>query len=319
MMRVGLLSNPKSEGNRRGMLALEAVFASHPEILHRRFLPEEGFGPPLAAMAEAGVELLVVNSGDGTVHGVLTELLAKRPFEALPMVAILPRGMANMTAADCGLQGKNAATLERLFQACRDGVIDQHLVTRHVLKVDYADDRVAPRGMFLGAAGIVDVIRHVTGKLHTRGIKGEWSHAAAIVGLLAGTVFQGLEALGLRPHEVGISVDGGKRQDERLLILLATSLDRLVLRSRPFWGTKGKPVRHTRITHPPKRLIRSARRVLYGDDAPRSLPEDYRSGGADRLELWLDAPFTIDGEFFTPSRDRSVVITADETIRFVRL
>jgi diacylglycerol kinase (ATP) len=59
--------------------------------------------------------------------------------------------------------------------------------------------------------------------------------------------------------------------------------------------------------------------VLYGDDAPRNLPEDYQSGGADRLELWLDAPFTIDGEFFTPARDRPVVITADETIRFVRL
>ena len=318
-MRIGLLSNPKSEGNRQGMAALTKVIDRHPVILHRRFDPVEGFGPPLAAMAEAGVELVVVNSGDGTVHGVLTELLAKMPFEVLPMVAILPRGMANMTAADCGLVGKDAATLERLLEACRDGRIVQHLVTRHVLKVDYADDRVAPRGMFMGAAGIVDVIRHVTGKLHTRGIKGEWSHAAAIVGLLAGTVFHGLDALGLRPHEVGIAVDGSKRQDERLLILIATSLDRLVLRSRPFWGTTGKPVRHTRIAHPPKRLIRSARRVLYGDDAPRALPEDYRSGGADRLELWLDAPFTIDGEFFTPTRDRPVVITADETIRFVRL
>jgi diacylglycerol kinase (ATP) len=318
-MRVGLLSNPKSEGNRRGMMALEAVIDSSPLIMHHRFVPEAGFGPPLAAMAEAGVELLIVNSGDGTVHGVLTELLAKKPFDSLPMVAILPRGMANMTAADCGLEGKDAATLERLLEACRDGRIDQHVVIRHVLKVDYADDRVAPRGMFLGAAGIVDVIRHVTGKLHTRGIKGEWSHAAAIVGLLAGTVFKGLEALGLRPHEIGLRVDEGERQNERLLILLATSLDRLVLRSRPFWGTKGKPVRHTSIVHPPKRLIRSARRVLYGNDAPRALPEDYRSGGADRLELWLDAPFTIDGEFFTPTRDRPVVITADETIRFVRL
>ena len=318
-MRVGLLSNPKSEGNRWGMAAVSEVIERHPEILHRQFVPEEGFGPPLAAMAEAGVELLVVNSGDGTVHGVLTELLARMPFEVLPRVAILPRGMANMTAADCGLRGKDAATFERLLEACRAGRIAQHLVTRHVLKVDYAEDRVAPRGMFMGAAGIVDVIRHVTGKLHTRGIKGEWSHAAAIIGLLAGTVFKGYEALGLRPHEVGIRVDGGERQDERLLILLATSLDRLVLRSRPFWNTQGKPVRHTRISHPPKRLIRSARRVLYGDDAPRALPEDYRSGGADRLELWLAAPFTIDGEFFTPAADRPVIVTADETIRFVRL
>jgi len=318
-MRIGLLSNPKSEGNRKGMAALEAVVEASPEILHRRFVPAEGFAPPLAAMAEAGVELLIVNSGDGTVHGVLTELLAHRPFAQLPLLAILPRGMANMTAADCGLEGKDAATLERLLQACRAGRLDAHLVTRHVLKVDYADDRAAPRGMFMGAAGIVDVIRHVTGKLHTRGIKGEWSHAAAIVGLLAGTAVKGYEALGLRPHDVGLAVDGSARVDEQLLILIATTLDRLVLKSRPFWATGGKPVRYTRIGHPPARLIRSARRVLYGPDAPRDLPRDYRSGGAERLELWLAAPFTIDGEFFTPSPDRPVVVTADETVRFVRL
>ncbi len=318
-MRIGLLSNPKSEGNKRGMAALEVLVEESPEILHRRFVPAEGFAPPLAAMAEAGAELLVVNSGDGTVHGVLTELLAHRPFEHLPTIAILPRGMANMTAADCGLRGKDAATLVRLLRACRVGKLDQHLVRRHVLKVDYAEGGVAPRGMFMGAAGIVDVIRHVTGRLHSRGIKGEWSHAAAIVGLLAGATVKGYEALGLEPHDVGLVIDNGERVDERLLLLIATTLDRLVLKSRPFWATGGKPVRYTRIAHPPARLIRNAHRVLYGDDAPRALPEDYRSGGADRLELWLDAPFTIDGEFFTPTPERPVVVTADETIRFVRL
>jgi hypothetical protein len=71
------------------------------------------------------------------------------------------------------------------------------------LKVDYAEGRTPARGMFLGAAGIVDVIRHVTGKLHSKGIKGEWSHAAAILGLLGGTLFKGFEALGLRPHTSG--------------------------------------------------------------------------------------------------------------------
>ena len=37
---------------------------------------------------------------------VLTRLLEKHPFETLPYLAILPRGMANTTAADVGLRGK---------------------------------------------------------------------------------------------------------------------------------------------------------------------------------------------------------------------
>jgi len=318
-MRIGLLSNTRSERNRDGMAALAAVIDRAPEILHRRFRPEEGFGPPLRAMAEAGVELVVVNSGDGTVHGVLTEILAQRPFVTVPRMAILPRGMANMTAADCGLKGSGPDTLERLLAVCRQGTVDNHVTPRQALKVDYAEDRTAPRGMFMGAAGIVDVIDHVKKKLHSRGIKGEWSHAAAIVGLLAGVVTRGYAALGLKPHQVGLAVDGAPRTDERLLILIATSLDRLVLRSRPFWGTRGQPVRHMRISYPPKRLIRSAPRILYGSDERRLPGTDYQSGGARLLELWLDAPFTIDGEFFTPSPDRPVRITADETVRFVRL
>ena len=318
-MRIGLLSNVRSERNRNSVATLAPVIDRAPEILHRVFRPEEGFGPPLRAMAEAGAELVVVNSGDGSVHGVLTELLANRPFADVPRVAILPRGMANMTAADCGLLGADARTLERLVGAARAGRIDDHLAPRHVLKVDYAEGRTPARGMFLGAAGIVDVIRHVTGKLHSKGIKGEWSHAAAILGLLGGTLFKGFEALGLRPHTVGIGIDSGPVQDERLLILIATTLERLVLRSRPFWGVGEKPIRHTRISHPPKRLIRKSARILYGPDDRRLPEDDYRSGGATRLELRLDAPFTIDGEFFTPDRDRPVVVTADETVRFVRL
>ena len=319
-MRIGLLSNTRSERNRKGMAAIEAVLERAPDIMHHAFAPAEGFGPPLRAMAEHGVDLLVVNSGDGTVHGVLTELLANRPFGSeLPRVAVLPRGMANMTAADCGLKGPGAASLERLIKACNEGAVDRHLAIRHVLKVDYANGALAPRGMFFGAAGIVDVIRHVTDKLHTKGIKGEWSHLAAVLGLLSGTLLRGYEALGLRPHQVGIGIDGNGRHDERLLIAIATSLDHLVLRSRPFWGTDGLPVRHMRISYPPKGLIRNALRILYGGPERRLPSRDYRSGGARRLELWLDQPFTIDGEFFTPSADRPVVLTADETIRFVRL
>lgn len=318
-MRIGLLSNSRSERNRKGMSALLPMIEATPEILHHVFDPAEGFEPPLRAMAQAGAELVVVNSGDGTVQGVLTTLLANQPFSSLPRVAILPRGMANMTAADCGLKGANARTLERLVLTARAGGLDQHVTVRHILKVDYTDGRTAPRGMFFGAAGIVDIIRHVTGRLHARGIKGEWSHAVAMLGLLGGTLVRGYEALGLQRHEVAIGIDSGPLHDERLLLLIASTLERLVLRSRPFWGVGDKPIRHTRISHPPRRLIRHAPRILYGPDG-RLLPvEDYRSGGASKLVLRLDAPFTIDGEFFTPAADRPVVVTADETISFVQL
>lgn len=318
-MRIGLLSNPGSTRNRAGMGAIEALAERTPEILHKRFDPAQGFGPPLQRFAATGCDLVVVSGGDGTVQGVLTELLAHRPFARPPALAILPRGMANMTATDCGLGDHDAATLEQLVAACRAGQLADSLVSRHVLKADFADDATAPRGMFMGAAGIIDTIQFVTGKLHSRGIKGEWSHAATILGLLGLCLFRGFKALGLRPHRIGLSVDGTERRDEELAILFATTLDRLVLHSRPYWGAGDLPLRHTRFAYPPRGLVRHARRLLYGG-ADRRLPADsYRSGGARRLELWLDGPFTIDGEFFTPAPGRPVTVTADETVQFVRL
>ncbi|HRY23530.1 MAG: hypothetical protein H6852_13240 [Geminicoccaceae bacterium] len=318
-MRIGLLSNPGSTRNRVGMAAIEALAERTPEILHRRFEPALGFGPPLQSFAAAGCDLVVVSGGDGTVQGILTELLAHHPFAELPALAILPRGMANMTATDCGLAGHDAATLERLVAACRAGRLADSLVTRHILKADFADGVPAPRGMFMGAAGIIDIILFVTGRLHSRGIKGEWSHAATILGLLGLCLFRGFQALGLRAHRIGLAIDGTARRDEVLAILIATTLDRLVLRSRPYWGAGDLPLRHTRFAHPPRGLVRHAWRLLYGG-ADRRLPSDsYRSGGGRRLELWLDGPFTIDGEFFTPAPGRPVTVTADETIRFARV
>ena len=75
-MRIGLLSNPGSTRNRVGMAAIEALAERTPEILHRRFEPALGFGPPLQSFAAAGCDLVVVSGGDGTVQGILTELLA---------------------------------------------------------------------------------------------------------------------------------------------------------------------------------------------------------------------------------------------------
>lgn len=318
-MRIGLLSNRGSTRNREGMGAIDALVERTPEILHLGFVPDEGFGPPVRSFAAAGCDLIVCSGGDGTVHGVLTELLEHRPFAKPPALAILARGMANMTATDCGLDGNGPTTLERLVATCREGRLPSKLVTRHILKADYADDAIAPRGLFMGAAGIVDIIHFVTRRLHSRGIKGEWSHAVTILGLLGLCLVRGFEALGLRPHRTGLAIDGEARREEELAILIATTLDRLVLHSRPYWGVGDRPLRHTRFAYPPKGLVRHARRLLYGGANRRLPPESYRSGGAGRLDLWLDSPFTIDGEFFTPVAGRPVTVTADETMSFVRL
>ena len=317
--RIGLISNPKSERNRKGLERLRARIDAQPEIIHRELAPERPLDDILRELAGAGIDILVCNSGDGMVQAAMTSLLEKSIFERPPLLAIWPRGMANMTAADCGLRSRGWSSLERLIAAANADRLDEIRLRRHVLRVDYRDDRPVQCGMFMGALGIYDAIRICKGSVHKHGFKGEWSHAITLAGLLAGSLFRGLEALGIDGHDVRLRVDQGELLDERLLLLLCTTLDHLVLRSRPFWQTEGGPLRFTRIAHPPLGLVRNAWKVLYGGE-PRRLPEThYRSLGAGRVELWLDEPFTIDGEFFEPLRTRPVRVTAFETLVLLRV
>ena len=317
--RLGVISNPRSERNKAGLAAMRDQLGGRPEIVHREIGPELTLDEALAEMADARIDVLVCNSGDGMVQAAMTSLLEKRLLGSPPPIAIWPRGMANMTAADCGLRSRDWRSVERLLEIMQAGRTGEFSTRRHVLRVDYRDDALVERGMFMGGLGIYDAIQICTGDVHTKGFKGEWSHAVTLAGLLLGSVFKGLDALGIDGHDIRLRVDQGELLDEHLLLVLCTTLDRLVLRSRPFWSCEGGPVRFTRISHPPKALVRNAWRILYGGE-PRRLPEThYRSCGARQVELWLDEPFTIDGEFFEPHRTRPVRVSAYETLDFIRV
>lgn len=313
---LGVIHNARSTRNLDRLGELRAAFEGGPEAVQLDFENGASLAELLDELARREVGLLVVNGGDGTVQGVLTELLERRPFAEPPPVAILPRGMANMTANDCGLRRRDAAAVRRLQELVRERALAPHLVTRRVLRIDNIADAPPQRGMFFGAAGIYDAIQLCKGEVHTRGLKGELANLVTLVHLLANW------AIGRKPEgmlegaEVGIRLDGQERRGRQLLVL-ATTLDRLVVRSRPYWNEELGPVRFTSIAHPPERLVRSARRVLYGGHRDR-LPEGYFSRGAHRVELDMGLPFTIDGQFFRARADAPLLITAPEDLRFVR-
>ena len=316
-MRVGLISNARSERNKAGLADLDAALAATSDIRHLHF---DGSRPMTELLALLdGIELLAINGGDGTVQAALTSLLEDRPLDPLPTVAILPRGMANMTAADVGLKGRNAAALGRLLAVARGGELGGHLLERRILRVDGIRGWPAQRGMFFGAAGIYEAIRICKGQVHTLGLKGELSHGVTLGWLLLNAALRGLDAVGIHGHDIGVSADGAPPVVERRLLVLAPTLDRLVLGSRPFWNTGGRPVRFTSIAYDAPGIVRHARRILYGGDAGRGLPAGFDSLGAERIELDLDGPFTIDGQFFEPTPGRPLVLTAPDSARFVRL
>ena len=318
-LRIAMLSNPLSQRNRAGMAAIEEVVAGRRDIRHVRFEPGMDLQALLAELAAAGTDLLVLNSGDGLVHGVLGALFLGGAFPTPPPLALLPRGMTNMTAADVGVGGRDARTLRRLLAMLDRGELAQHLVRRNVLKVDYDPQRPGERGMFFGAAGVYDGIHLCTGSIHTRGLTGSWASTSTILAILGRVLLRGVEATGIGGDEIAVSIDGGPWTGGPRALLLATTLDRLVLGTRPFWNNGDAPIHFTVFDHPPVGILRHAWTLLFGG-RERQLPAPpFHSSGGHRIELRLDRPFTIDGEFFRAAPGTPIVITAEEEIRYVKL
>lgn len=319
MSKIGLISNSQSQRNRRGLHEIQQILGGTPDVVHIAVDARQELDEVLAEFARREVGLVLINGGDGTVQTVLTRLLEDPRFEIMPYLAILPRGMANTTAADVGLRGKAGAALTRLIAASRDGTLADHALERPILRIQNVQGGAPQRGMMFGAGAIPDAIELCCREVYARGLKGEVGMGVTLVAILLGGVL-GRRGNGvLRGHDIGVALDGGSENRTDRLLVLATTLHRLILGSRPFWNYDGQPIRYTSIGYPPEHLLRSAPKVLYGWRRHALRPEVYDSRGAWRIAVRVDAPITVDGETFHPLPGQPVLITAADHARFVRL
>jgi diacylglycerol kinase (ATP) len=319
MPKIGLISNPLSQRNRRGLDEIGAAVGGMPDVIHITTDGREVLDEALLELGRQEVGVLLISGGDGTVQTVLTRLFETTSFERMPYLAILPRGMANTTAADVGLRGKAAAALGRLISATRDGTLAEHVVERRILRVENIRGSAAQRGLMFGAGAITDAIEFCCRQVYARGLNGKLGMSVALAGLLLGAVLPRRANRVLRSHAIGVALDGAREDQVDWLLVLATTLDRLMLWSRPFWNYDGQPIRYTGIAYPPEHLVRSAPKVLYGWRRQTLPPEVYHSQGAWRIAVRVDAPFTVDGEMFHPLAEQPVVITAADNAKFIRL
>jgi diacylglycerol kinase (ATP) len=295
-MSTGLIVNPYSRRrNNRGLALaerLKGVPGASVAILERfSALPDI-----LRQFAGQGVDTIFISAGDGTVHAVQTELAERNPFAGLPRLAILPHGTTNMTAADLGVKTK---AFDRQVALIGAGGEPDVVKTRPTVKVVNPDDGKVRHGMFLGTGGIWRGVRFCQDSVQATGLKGDWAAGLALAAGLARALF-GRAVVGAdrldRPYKMHIEADGETLANSLQVVFFATTLDRLILGTRPFWGGGTGPLRATAIAHPPPSL-RWARRVLYGGEE-RDLPEQCLSFRARSIAVAVGCPFVMDGESF---------------------
>jgi len=318
-MRVGVISNPRSRQNLRGMAAIRELLARHPGISHRDVASRAENAAALGDLAAAGVDLVVINGGDGTVQGVLTEIINGGRFPTLPKLAVLPTGMTNLVALDVGLQGNPLESLARLIdRAAGDQALPE--VRRAVISMRYAADQPPAHGLFFGGAAFYRGTVMGRDQVHRVGVQKSMAAGLSLFWFLFLAFFSrtGRNPL-YRGEEMAVRVDGHLLPEPEQFVLLGTTLERLILGMMPFWGDGPGSLRYTSVAFPLRRFACALLPLLRGRPRPWMESRGYRSGRAREISVVTDCPIVMDGEVFLTSRDVPVLLRADRDVAFVRL
>lgn len=321
-MRLGVLSNFSAGGGGQRAERIREFLREHPDIPQVEPGGAGGVRPALSYLAERGVDVLAVNGGDGTLQRTLTELLSANGeiFPKMPLVAPLRAGRTNMSALDIGSDRHPVRALDRLLRGTRDNSIQFRLVIRPVLRVDLGPDEPAQYGMFCGVGVIhraIELVHRVFPYGRSQGVFG----SGVVTFSLLARHLSGEQNGILNPDEVAIRLDGKPLEGHSFRLVIASTLRRLFLRINPFWGSEQAPIRFTALDPESTRQFGNIVKVLRGrvpHDKRGTHEHGYTSHNVFTGQLSLDCGLTVDGELFPPVPGRTVKLSADERIRFVR-
>lgn len=325
MVRIALLSNPRSTGNRAQLPRIRSFCAEHHEIFHYEVEHVDQIAAALRTIARVGPRVLVINGGDGTVQSTVTELYHGGHFDgAPPPVAVLPNGKTNLIASDLGATGDAVAALERVLEIAR-GPLDEHVVTRELIALTHEDDGVADGlppvlGMFLGGAALAETILYCRNKIYPLGLPNWVSHLVATFALVLSLVF-GMRAAFLpqraAPMKVSMLRQGVLTGSYSLLIV--TTLRKMLIGSTIKNQSRTSALQLMLVDQNPWALVRgilAGRLGKLGENLVDGV--HFRRGDEIRIESDRSSVF-LDGELFQARRGRSIVLRQTAPLPFLRL
>ena len=319
MLRVGVVSNPNSGGNQKGLGAVRNILARYPNHLHRE---AQTLVDAVAVLEEFGrneIDLLVINGGDGTIQTVLTAMFSCRPFSRMPVLALLCAGTDSIIARDAGIKGSRDRGLRKLLNWLNTGEGKWGIVRRPVMKVEISSHQQPLYGMIFGAAVIYQAIEFCRRNIHTKGVHGELAPGLTLAKYVLGIVRKNSKYRRTAPMTIRLDQRSWLKDD--FLLVLITTVERLFFGLRPFWGIENAPLHVTLIHARPEHLLRVLSSLACGQASSYRTPGNgYFSHNAGEVQLRVTGGFTLDGELHLPASPKeNIIITHGGQASFLRL
>jgi diacylglycerol kinase (ATP) len=315
-MRAGLIVNPKAGKSSGKGTALAARLRSSPEVSVKLIDRFEELPRLVDDCARDGVTDLFISSGDGTIHAIMTELAERRPFANLPRLCLLPHGTTNLTAADLGFRHRDVDAQASFIATLQPTDLRQ----RPTLRVVNPKDGRPRHGMFLGTGAVSEATLYCQRAFNAKGVKGSWATFATLASTVGRSMFTAPNPDDLtrvdRPFPISLSADGKPICQGNQLLLLATTLEKLILGTKPFWGGHTAPLRATVVPYPVPNLARWLLPIMFGKE-DRRVPQGTVSVCGKVLEVASTGSFVIDGEFFDAPAEAPLRIETGPTFSFI--
>lgn len=316
--RIGVLNNLRAGKQGSRVDDVLALLRSHPEVAHEETGSAAILERAIGRLARQNLDVLVVNGGDGTLQHALTEILQRRAFSRLPMIAPLRGGRTNMTALDLGAHRDPVKGLRGLLEDARAGRLASRRVERPVLQVCFDRGRRIEYGMFFGVGMIRRAIGLTLDFFPEGRSQGGFGAGLVTLALTVKAAFRPREGV-LTPDKIQIRLDGESVPGGEYLLSIATTLNHLFWGIDPFWGPGSGPVRVTCVASNARRILTTAPGILCGRPPAYARPENgYSSRRVERAHLLFDSGFTIDGEIFPGRPDEVVTLAGDRRLTFLR-
>jgi diacylglycerol kinase (ATP) len=303
-MRTGVIRNPQSHANRRE----GEVTAPRADVLFAQPEVPGDVAAEVMRFAQAGCELLVIDGGDGTVREVLGALPAAYGDNP-PLLSVISSGKTNILAFDLGVRG--SWTLDRVLASA--GQTDARIRLRSPLLVAREGASEPPLiGFVFGCAALVQQ-QALASRLHRAHVFHNVSVALTLAGVVGQVASGGDDNLWRRGEHLTLSVDGGPARSGPRLVTMATTLQRLPFRMRPF-GPPRHGLKFLDADAPPRSLGRALPTVLWGRGEGWLNKNGYRRGDAHTLRLTLEGSVFLDGEVYAGG---DLTVTEGPRLRFL--
>ncbi len=298
---VGVIYNPRSHRNQG--VDFDCGISPHVFIAQpgdRAQLPEA-----LASLAERGIDLLVINGGDGTVRDVLT--CGQSIFgDDWPPIAVLPKGKTNALTVDLEVP------LDWSLQNAIDALDEGRTIRRRAIKVTALDGpRSSVMGFILGGGAFTLATQsgqsaHRLGAFNSMavGVTVFWGILQMFLGSRQNAWRSGTE-MDIRLGASGAPMEhSGMGDPKRRQLLFASTLERLPAGLKPFGALKSG-LKLLAIDQISRRTTAMMPAVVTGAITPKDLRErGYHTLSASRFTLETADPFILDGEAFPSGKYR---------------